>query len=198
MSRLAGIDLGTTNSVLAAPVGRHVVVVPSAEGGRLTPSAVAATGAGGWVIGEAARRRAALDPENTATSIKRFVGVPLPARRDLAGRMPYWVVPGVDHEPLVFLPASGDAHLPEALAALILRRLRADAEAHLGARGDGAVIAVPAHFNAAQRHATVEAGRLAGLDVAALIDEPVAAALAYGLDEGPRTILVWNMGGGTY
>jgi molecular chaperone DnaK len=198
MTQAVGIDLGTTNSVLAAPVGRHVVVVPNAEGERVTPSAVAFTEADGWLVGRAARRQAALDPENTVTAVKRFVGVPLQDRKEAAGRMLYWVVPGAAHEPLVYLPASSAAHAPEEIAAMILYKLKTDAERYLGEPVTQAVIAVPAHFSEDQRGATGDAARLARLDPVATVDEPVAAAVAYGLDETAGTVLVWDVGGATF
>ncbi len=175
MPKVVGIDLGTTNSVLAIMENGIPVVIPNAEGSRTTPSVVAFTKAGERLVGQMARRQAILNPENTISSIKRKMGT--------TERV--W--------------ADGRQYTPEEISAMILQKLRADAEAYLGEPVTKAVITVPAYFNDAQRQATKDAGKIAGLEVLRIINEPTAASLAYGLErKKTETILVWDLGGGTF
>ena len=199
MPKVVGIDLGTTNSVIAVMEGGDPVVIPNAEGGRLTPSVVAFTKTGERLVGQLARRQAVLNSENTVASIKRFMGMGLSAVKTEAERMPYKVVAGGRGEVKVSVPATGKEHSPEEVSAMILQKLKADAEKYLGEKVTQAVITVPAYFNDAQRQATKNAGQIAGLEVLRIINEPTAAALAYGLDKKKaETILVWDLGGGTF
>src|SRR5688572_6122231 len=199
MPKVVGIDLGTTNSVIAVMEGGDPVVIPNAEGGRLTPSVVAFTKTGERLVGQLARRQAVLNSENTVASIKRFMGMGLSAVKTEAERMPYKVVAGGRGEVKVSVPATGKEHSPEEVSAMILQKLKADAEKYLGEKVSQAVITVLAYFNDAQRQATKNAGQIAGLEVLRIINEPTAAALAYGLDKKKaETILVWDLGGGTF
>jgi len=175
MSRVVGIDLGTTNSVIAVMEGGEAKVIPNAEGSRLTPSAVAFSKTGERMVGQVAKRQAVVNPERTVLSIKRKMGTTYRVKID-------------DKE-----------YTPQEISAMILRKLKEDAEAYLGEKIDKAVITVPAYFTDAQRQATKDAGRIAGLEVLRIINEPTAAALAYGLDKGQdHTILVFDLGGGTF
>jgi len=199
MPKVVGIDLGTTNSVIAVMEGGDPVVIPNAEGGRLTPSVVAFTKTGERLVGQLARRQAVLNSENTVASIKRFMGMGLAAVKTEAERMPYKVNAGPKGEAKVSIPATGKEHSPEEISAMTLQKLKADAEKYLGEKVTQAVITVPAYFNDAQRQATKNAGQIAGLEVLRIINEPTAAALAYGLDKKKaETILVWDLGGGTF
>src|SRR5919198_1235579 len=199
MPKVVGIDLGTTNSVIAVMEGGDPVVIPNAEGGRLTPSVVAFTKTGERLVGQLARRQAVLNSENTVASIKRFMGMGLSAVKTEAERMPYKVVAGPKGEAKVQIPATGKEYSPEEISAMILQKLKADAEKYLGEPVKQAVITVPAYFNDAQRQATKNAGQIAGLEVLRIINEPTAASLAYGLDKKrTETILVWDLGGGTF
>jgi len=199
MPKVVGIDLGTTNSVIAVMEGGDPVVIPNAEGGRLTPSVVAFTKTGERLVGQLARRQAVLNSDNTVASIKRFMGMSVSAVKTEAERMPYKVIAGPKGEVRVNVPATGKDHSPEEIAAMILQKLKADAEMYLGEKVSQAVITVPAYFNDAQRQATKNAGQIAGLEVLRIINEPTAAALAYGLDKKKaETILVWDLGGGTF
>ncbi|HEX2034580.1 MAG TPA: molecular chaperone DnaK [Chloroflexota bacterium] len=199
MPKVVGIDLGTTNSVIAVLEGGDPVVVPNAEGGRLTPSVVAFTKTGERLVGQLARRQAVLNSENTVASIKRFMGMTLAERREEAARAPYRVAAGPKGEARVAIPATGKEYSPEELSAMILQKLKADAEKYLGEPVTQAVITVPAYFNDSQRQATKNAGQIAGLEVLRIINEPTAASLAYGLDKKKtETILVWDLGGGTF
>jgi molecular chaperone DnaK len=199
MPKVVGIDLGTTNSVVAVMEGGDPTVITNAEGGRLTPSVVAFTKTGERLVGQLARRQAVLNSENTVASIKRFMGMSLADRKDEAARVPYKVVAGPKGEARVSIPATGKEHSPEEVSAMILQKLKADAEKYLGEKVTQAVITVPAYFNDAQRQATKNAGQIAGLEVMRIINEPTAAALAYGLDKKKaETILVWDLGGGTF
>lgn len=175
MGKTVGIDLGTTNSVVAVMEGGEPIVIPNAEGSRLTPSVVAFTKTGERLVGVTAKRQAILNPERTISSIKRHMGTDYKVTID------------------------GKSYTPEEISAMILQKLKADAEAYLGETVDQAVITVPAYFNDAQRTATKHAGEIAGLKVLRIINEPTAASLAYGLDKkGNETILVWDLGGGTF
>ncbi len=197
--KAVGIDLGTTNSVVAVMEGGDVTVIPTAEGGRLLPSVVAFTKNGERLVGQLAKRQAVVNAENTVYSIKRFMG-----RRydetDVERKMvSYQVRPGPAGDARVFIPATGKEYTPQEISAMILSKLRRDAEAYLGEPVTQAVITVPAYFNDAQRQATKDAGKIAGLEVLRIINEPTAASLAYGLDKKEaQTILVFDLGGGTF
>ncbi|HEV2124084.1 MAG TPA: molecular chaperone DnaK, partial [Chloroflexota bacterium] len=199
MPKVVGIDLGTTNSVIAVMEGGDPVVITNSEGGRLTPSVVAFTKTGERLVGQLARRQAVLNSENTVGSIKRFMGMSQADRKDEAERVPYKITAGPKGEVRVAIPATGKDYSPEEISAMILQKLKADAEKYLGEKVTQAVITVPAYFNDAQRQATKNAGQIAGLEVLRIINEPTAAALAYGLDKKKaETILVWDLGGGTF
>jgi molecular chaperone DnaK len=199
MSKTIGIDLGTTNSVVAVMEGGSPTVIPTAEGGNLCPSVVAFTKNGERLVGQTAKRQAVVNSENTIYSIKRFIG-----RRyeetDVERKMvSFQVVPGPNDDVRVKTPVNGREATPQEISAMVLAKLKTDAEAYLGEPVSKAVITVPAYFNDAQRQATKEAGRIAGLDVQRIINEPTAAALAYGLDKkSNETILVFDLGGGTF
>jgi molecular chaperone DnaK len=197
MARTVGIDLGTTNSVVAVMEGGEPTVIANAEGGRTTPSVVAFTRTGERLVGQLARRQAAVNPENTIYSIKRFMGRQLSEVGTEAKQVPYKVVAGKDGR--VEIEVLGERHTPEQISAMILQKLKADAEAYLGDTVTEAVITVPAYFNDAQRQATKNAGQIAGLNVLRIINEPTAASLAYGLDKkANEKILVFDLGGGTF
>jgi molecular chaperone DnaK len=197
MGKAVGIDLGTTNSVIATMEGSEATVIPNAEGGRTTPSVVAFTRSGERLVGQLARRQAAVNPENTIYSIKRFMGRRVGEVDVEAHQVPYKVVAGKDGR--VEIEVQGQRYTPEQISAIILQKLKQDAEAHLGQPVTDAVITVPAYFNDAQRQATHNAGQIAGLNVLRIINEPTAAALAYGLDKKENEqILVWDLGGGTF
>ncbi|MDR7609377.1 MAG: molecular chaperone DnaK [Armatimonadota bacterium] len=199
MGRVVGIDLGTTNSVIAAMVGGEPVVIPNREGSRLTPSVVAFTKTGERLVGQMAKRQAILNPENTVYSIKRFMGRRFHEVEVERKMVPYKVVEGQHGMAVVEIPAAGRTFTPEEISAMILQKLKEDAEAYLGEKVEAAVITVPAYFNDAQRTATKNAGEIAGLKVLRIINEPTAACLAYGLDKkGSETVLVWDLGGGTF
>jgi molecular chaperone DnaK len=197
MGKVVGIDLGTTNSVIAVMEAGSPEVIVNAEGSRLTPSVVGFTKSGERLVGQLARRQAVLNPENTVSSIKRFMG----RRYDEAerGRAPYKVKSGDNYGVRMDVPATGRDYSPEEMSAMVLQKMKADAEKFLGETITKAVITVPAYFNDSQRQATKDAGRIAGLEVLRIINEPTAAALAYGLDKkSNETILVWDLGGGTF
>ncbi len=197
MAKTVGIDLGTTNSVVAVMEGGEPVVIANAEGGRTTPSVVAFTRTGERLVGQLARRQAAVNPENTVYSIKRFMGRLLSEVSTEAKQVPYKVVAGKDGRAEVVV--NGENHTPEQISAMILQKLKTDAEAYLGEKVTDAVITVPAYFNDAQRQATKNAGQIAGLNVLRIINEPTAAALAYGLEKKENEkILVFDLGGGTF
>ncbi len=201
MPRAVGIDLGTTNSVIAVmEADGSVKVIPNAEGSNLTPSVVAFTKDGQRLVGIPAKRQALLNPENTAYSIKRFIGRTYTATEVERRRVPYKVVPGPNDIPMVEIPALGNKRFtPEEISAFVLQKLKQDAEAYLGEEIKQAVITVPAYFDSAQRTATKNAGEIAGLEVLRIIPEPTAAALAYGFDKKREgLILVWDLGGGTF
>jgi len=199
MARIVGIDLGTTNSVVAAVQAGNSVVIPTAEGGNLCPSIVAFAKGGEILVGQIAKRQAIINPENTVYSIKRFMGRRYDEVEAERQMVPYKVVPGPDGDARVSIPQTGKTYTPQEISALILQKLKRDAEGYLGEPVTQAVITVPAYFNDHQRQATKDAGQIAGLEVLRIINEPTAAALAYGLDKKTNeTILVWDLGGGTY
>ncbi len=198
MGKIIGIDLGTTNSVVAVMEGGEPVVVANAEGSRLTPSVVGFTKDGERLVGQVAKRQAITNPENTIFSIKRFMGRRFDEVGPEAARVPYRVVAGSDGMVRVQGRDKKD-YTPQEISAMILGKLKADAEAYLGETVGQAVITVPAYFNDAQRQATKDAGRIAGLEVLRIINEPTASALAYGVDKaGDHTVLVFDLGGGTF
>src|SRR5476649_613776 len=197
MGKAVGIDLGTTNSVVAVMEGGKPTVIPNAEGGRTTPSVVAFTKSGERLVGQLARRQAVLNPENTVYSIKRFVGRRFSEVESERKIVSYKVKEGADGGCKVAI--QGKEYSPEEISAMILRKLKEDAEKYLGEKVTSAVITVPAYFNDSQRQATKNAGAIAGLEVMRIINEPTAAALAYGLDKKENeTILVYDFGGGTF
>ncbi len=199
MPKTVGIDLGTTNSVIAVMEGGEPVVIPNAEGSRTTPSVVAFTKTGERLVGTLARRQAAVNPENTVYSIKRFMGRKFTEVESERKIVPYEVKPGKDDRVVVHVPAVDKDFTPEEISAMILQKLKTDAEAYLGEKVTDAVITVPAYFNDSQRQATKNAGQIAGLNVLRIINEPTAASLAYGLDKkANETILVFDLGGGTF
>src|SRR5215213_8697009 len=197
MGRAVGIDLGTTNSVAAVYEAGQPQVIANAEGGRTTPSVVAFTDSGERLVGQLARRQAVLNPKGTISSAKRFIGRRFDEIRTEADQVSYEVTSGP--EGAVRFTVRGRQHAPEEISAQVLRKLADDAAKHLGEKVTDAVITVPAYFNDAQRQATKAAGRIAGLNVLRIINEPTAAALAYGLDKkGHETVLVFDLGGGTF
>ncbi len=197
MSKIVGIDLGTTNSVVAVIEGGDAVVIPNAEGGRTTPSVVAFTKNGERLVGQTARRQAVVNPENTVASIKRFMGRRFDETK--GEHISYQLVEGPAGDARVRIPLKNKTYSPQEISAMILGKLKADAEAYLGEPVTQAVITVPAYFNDSQRQATKDAGKIAGLEVLRIINEPTAAALAYGLDKKENeTILVFDLGGGTF
>ncbi len=197
MGKSVGIDLGTTNSVVAVMEGGQPTVVSNAEGGRTTPSVVAFTKSGERLVGQLARRQAVLNPENTVYSIKRFVGRRFSEVDSEKKIVSYKVKEGADGGCKVSI--QGKEYSPEEISAMILRKLKEDAEKYLGEKVTSAVITVPAYFNDSQRQSTKNAGTIAGLEVLRIINEPTAAALAYGLDKKDNeTILVFDLGGGTF
>jgi molecular chaperone DnaK len=196
MAKIIGIDLGTTNSCVAVIEGGEPKVIPNEEGGRTTPSVVAFTKTGERLVGQVAKRQAITNPENTIYSIKRFMGRRYDEIKEELKMVPYKVEPEGDHVAIVVL---GKRYSPPEISALILQKLKKSAEDYLGEKVNDAVITVPAYFNDSQRQATKDAGRIAGLDVKRIINEPTAAALAYGLDKKKdETIAVYDFGGGTF
>ncbi|GAB4535752.1 MAG: molecular chaperone DnaK [Anaerolineales bacterium] len=199
MGKIIGIDLGTTNSVVAVMEGGDPTVITTAEGSRLCPSVVAFNNKGERLVGQTAKRQAVINPENTIFSIKRFIGHRYSEVEYERKLVPYKVVEGASGDARVFLPQTGRDYSPQEISAMILAKLKADAEAYLREPVTQAVITVPAYFNDSQRQATKDAGKIAGLEVMRIINEPTAAALAYGLDrKGNETILVFDLGGGTF
>ncbi len=197
MSKIIGIDLGTTNSVVAVMQGGEPVVIPNQEGARTTPSVVAITKGGERLVGQVAKRQAVTNPENTVYSIKRFMGRRYDEVSDEMKRIPYKVVKG-DHDD-ARVEIFGKVYSPPQISAMILGKLKSAAEDFLGEKVGKAVITVPAYFNDAQRQATKQAGEIAGLEVVRIINEPTAAALAYGLEKkSDETIAVYDLGGGTF
>jgi molecular chaperone DnaK len=197
MGKVIGIDLGTTNSCMAVIEGGEPTVVPNAEGGRTTPSVVAFTKDGHRLVGAPAKRQQVTNPESTIFSIKRFMGRKFDEVSEEMKIVPYEVVAGPNGDARV--KAGDKEYAPPEISAMILQKLKTDSEAYLGEAVNDAVITVPAYFNNAQREATKDAGKIAGLNVVRIINEPTAAALAYGLDkESDQTIVVWDLGGGTF
>src|SRR4051812_40831660 len=197
MATAVGIDLGTTNSVIAAMEGGQAQVIPNAEGSRTTPSVVAFLDSGERLVGQMARRQAILNPKGTIYSAKRFIGRKYDEVTSEINAVSFDVVPGPDGA--ARFEVNGKQYAPEEISAQVLRKLVEDAGKHLGERVTEAVITVPAYFNDAQRQATKDAGKIAGLEVLRIINEPTAAALAYGLDKrGQETVLVFDLGGGTF
>ncbi len=201
MGKIIGIDLGTTNSVVAVMEGGEPTVIPTAEGGRLCPSVVAFTKNNERLVGQTARRQAVVNPDNTIFSVKRLMGRRYDDQEVSKARdvLPYKIIEGKAGDARVRIPQTGKEYTPQEISAMILRKLADDAEAFLGEKVTQAVITVPAYFNDSQRQATKDAGRIAGLEVLRIINEPTAASLAYGLDkEAAETILVFDLGGGTF
>jgi molecular chaperone DnaK len=199
MAKIIGIDLGTTNSVVAVMEGGDPTVIPTAEGSRLLPSVVGFNKNGERLVGQTAKRQAVVNPENTVYSIKRFMGRRFDEVTTERSMVSYPVVRGAAGDARVKISQNGKEYSPQEISALILGKLKADAEAYLGEPVSKAVITVPAYFNDSQRQATKDAGKIAGLDVLRIINEPTAAALAYGLDKKENeTILVFDLGGGTF
>src|SRR5882724_1580013 len=197
MAVAVGIDLGTTNSVIAATEAGKPTVIPNAEGARTTPSVVGFTDQGERLVGQLARRQAILNPKGTIYSAKRFIGRRYDEVKSELNTVTFDVVPGPDDA--VRFKVRDKLYAPEEISALVLRKLADDAAKFLGERVTEAVITVPAYFNDAQRQATADAGKIAGLEVLRIINEPTAAALAYGLDKkGQETVLVFDLGGGTF
>jgi len=197
MGRTVGIDLGTTNSVIAFMEGGHPTVITNAEGGRTTPSVVAFTKNGERLVGTLARRQAVLNPEGTIYSIKRFMGRNYNEVEEEMKIVPYKVVEGPHNS--VRVVVGGKEYAPEEISAMVLRKLVDDAEAYLGEKVTDAVITVPAYFNDAQRQATKNAGKIAGLNVLRVVNEPTAAALAYGMEKKENeVVMVFDLGGGTF
>ena len=196
-SKIIGIDLGTTNSVVAVMEGGDPVVIPNAEGGRTTPSVVAFTKDGERLVGQVAKRQAVTNPKQTIFSIKRFMGRRMPEVTEEVRRVPYKIDAGTNG--LAAVEIAGKKYTPPEISAMILQKMKQTAEDYLGYKVEKAVITVPAYFNDAQRQATKDAGKIAGLEVLRIINEPTAAALAYGLDKKKEEkIAVFDLGGGTY
>src|ERR671925_243998 len=196
-SKIIGIDLGTTNSVVSVMEGGDPVVIPNAEGGRTTPSVVAFTKDGERLVGQVAKRQAVTNPKNTIFSIKRFMGRRMNEVQEEIKKVPYKVVEGPNG--LAAVEVGGKRYSPPEISAMILQKMKQTAEDYLGQTVDRAVITVPAYFNDAQRQATKDAGKIAGLEVLRIINEPTAAALAYGLDKKKEEkVAVYDLGGGTF
>src|SRR5213075_272259 len=197
MGKIIGIDLGTTNSCVAVMEGGEPKVIPNEEGGRTTPSVVAFTKSGERLVGQVAKRQAVTNPENTVFSIKRFMGRKYDEVSEEMKMVPYRVVRASNGD--VRINAADKEYSPPEISAMILQKLRQAAEEYLGQPVSKAVITVPAYFNDAQRQATKDAGQIAGLEVMRIVNEPTAAALAYGLDKKKdETIAVFDFGGGTF
>src|SRR2546427_1424377 len=196
-NKVIGIDLGTTNSVVAVMEGGQPAVIVNQEGSRITPSVVAITKEGERFVGQVAKRQAVTNPENTIFSIKRFMGRKFDEVSSEASRVPYKVMRADNGD--AWVEARGKKYSPPEISAMILQKLKQAAEDYLGNKVTDAVITVPAYFNDAQRQATKDAGKIAGLNVQRIINEPTAAALAYGLDKKKdETIAVYDFGGGTF
>ncbi len=201
MSKIIGIDLGTTNSCVAIMEGGEPVVIPNSEGARTTPSTVAFSKNGERLVGQAAKRQAVTNPQNTIFSAKRLIGRKFSEVKEEAANLPYNVVEGKNGDAWIEVVENGETKQlpPEQIASMVLAKLKADAEAYLGETVSKAVITVPAYFNDAQRQATKDAGTIAGLEVLRIINEPTAASLAYGLDrKSDEIIAVYDLGGGTF
>ncbi len=197
--KVIGIDLGTTNSVVSVLEGGDPVVIPNAEGGRTTPSVVGFTKDGERLVGQIAKRQAVTNPQNTIFSIKRFMGRRVSEAQSDQSRVPYKLVAGPND--VAAVEVGGKRYTPPEISAMILQKMKQTAEDYLGHSVSKAVITVPAYFNDAQRQATKDAGKIAGLDVLRIINEPTAAALAYGLDKNKKKdekVAVFDLGGGTY
>ncbi len=199
MGKIIGIDLGTTNSVVAVMEGGQPTVISTAEGGRLAPSVVAFNKNGERLVGQTAKRQAVINSENTIYSIKRFIGRRYDETAAERAMVPFKVIEGPSNDVRVSIPVTGREYSPQEISAMVLAKLKADAESYLGETVTQAVITVPAYFNDSQRQATKDAGKIAGLEVMRIINEPTASALAYGLDKKTdETILVFDLGGGTF
>ncbi len=199
MSKIIGIDLGTTNSCVAVMEGGEVKIIPNREGNRTTPSVVAFTKNGERLVGQAAKRQGVTNPENTIYSAKRFIGRRFEEVQQEIKLVPFKVEPGKQGDVIIRIPAENKTYTPQEISAMVLQKLKADAEAYLGEEIRQAVITVPAYFNDSQRQATKDAGQIAGLEVLRIINEPTAAALAYGLDKKKdERISVYDLGGGTF
>ncbi|MBP8948777.1 MAG: molecular chaperone DnaK [Candidatus Promineofilum sp.] len=201
MSKIVGIDLGTTNSVIAVLEGGEPTVITTAEGSRLTPSIVAFTKTGERLVGQTAKRQATINPENTIFSVKRFIGRHFgdAETAEDRSRLPYPIEKGPQNDIRIRVPVKNQSYTPQEISAMVLAKMKKDAEDYLGQPVTQAVITVPAYFNDSQRQATKDAGRVAGLEVLRIINEPTAAALAYGLDKkNDERILVFDLGGGTF
>ncbi|HNB35248.1 MAG TPA: molecular chaperone DnaK [Anaerolineales bacterium] len=199
MGKIIGIDLGTTNSVVSVMEGGSATVITTAEGGRLCPSVVAFNKNGERMVGQTAKRQAVVNADNTIYSIKRFIGRHFEETASERAMVPYQVAQGPTGDVRVKIPVNGKEYSPQEISAMVLGKLKADAEAYLGEPVTQAVITVPAYFNDSQRQATKDAGKIAGLEVLRIINEPTASALAYGLDKKKNeTILVFDLGGGTF
>jgi len=198
MSKIIGIDLGTTNSCVSVMEGNEPVVITNAEGKRTTPSIIAFIDGGERKVGEPAKRQAITNPQKTIFSIKRFMGSSFDEVKTEIGRVPYEVVKGDNNTPRVKI--DDRLYTPQEISAMTLQKMKKTAEDYLGTEVTGAVITVPAYFNDAQRQATKEAGEIAGLEVKRIINEPTAAALAYGMDKKAtdQKIVVFDLGGGTH
>jgi len=201
MAKIIGIDLGTTNSVVAVMEGGDPTVIPNSEGARTTPSVVAFTKSGDRLVGITAKRQGVVNPENTIFSVKRLMGRRFdePETQKTMGMVPYSIAEGPHHDARVSVPVKSKVYTAQEISAMILSKLKRDAESYLGEEVKQAVITVPAYFNDSQRQATKDAGQIAGLEVLRIINEPTAAAVAYGLDrKNDETILVFDLGGGTF
>ena len=201
MAKIIGIDLGTTNSVIAVMEAGNAAVIANAEGNRTTPSVVAFSKSGERLVGVTAKRQAVVNPENTIYSVKRLMGrhIDDPETKRTQAMVSYASVEGPNHDARVRIPNKDKVYTPQEISAMILSKLKRDAESYLGEDVKQAVITVPAYFNDSQRQATKDAGQIAGLEVLRIINEPTAAALAYGLDKNEdETILVFDLGGGTF
>ena len=198
MSKIIGIDLGTTNSCVSVMEGNEPVVIPNSEGKRTTPSVIAFVEGGEIKVGDPAKRQAVTNPTKTVASIKRFMGNKFSESANEAKNVPYKVVKGDNNTPRVDI--DGRLYTPQELSAMVLQKMKKTAEDYLGTDVTSAVITVPAYFNDSQRQATKEAGEISGLKVERIINEPTAAALAFGLDKGStdRKIAVYDLGGGTF
>src|SRR5216117_3886872 len=200
MSKVIGIDLGTTNSCVAVMEGRNAKVIENSEGMRTTPSMVAFTESGERLVGQAAKRQAVTNPENTFFAIKRLIGRRFtdPMVKKDMDLVPYKIIPGDNGD--AWVESRGKKYAPSQISAFILQKMKETAEAYLGETVEQAVITVPAYFNDSQRQATKDAGRIAGLEVLRIINEPTAASLAYGLDKKGKEelIAVYDLGGGTF
>jgi len=201
MSKAIGIDLGTTNSVVSVMEGGAPIVIPSAEGGHLLPSVVAFNKKGEQLVGQTAKRQAVVNSENTVYSVKRLMGrgIDDPETKRTMEMVPYEIVAGPKKDARIHTPVNNKTYSPQEISAMILQKLKRDAEAYLGEPVKQAVITVPAYFNDSQRQATKDSGKIAGLEVLRIINEPTAAALAYGVNQKEdQNILVFDLGGGTF